>query len=64
MEQFQERVVIEKHELDIKIDKLRGFTESSKFKTIPAVEQERMAKQFRLMVDYSTILGERIAAFS
>ena len=64
MEQFQERVVVEKHELGIKLDRLKGFIESSKFKTIPIEEQKRMNRQFDAMAEYSQILGERIAAFN
>jgi hypothetical protein len=64
MEQFQERVVIEKHELDVKVDRLKGFVASTKFVTIPISEQKRMSKQLSIMQDYSAVLGERISAFN
>lgn len=63
MAPHQERVVIEKQELDEKIEKLAAFRGGHLFASLPADEQERLVRQHSCMVEYSGILGERIAAF-
>jgi len=63
MEAYQERVVAEKEELDEKLSKLKAFTESEQFQSVPADEQGRMNRQHAAMEDYSNVLGERIANF-
>lgn len=63
MNAFQERVVIEKMELDEKLGRLRGFFTSSIFFGLDSDEQARLEKQATVMHDYSQILGERIAHF-
>lgn len=63
MNAFQERVVIEKSELDEKLERLRGFYTSSIFFGLSDDEKERLNKQEKAMRDYSQILGERIAHF-
>ena len=60
---FQERVVVEKQELDKKIEALSAFMGGHLFQTIPSAEQARMHKQRVAMRSYSEALGERIAAF-
>lgn len=64
MQEFQQRVVDEKTELDDKIYRLAPFVQGEKFKTLPPEEQERMNRQWALMANYSQVLGERIAAFN
>lgn len=64
----QLRVCEEKDELDDKIGKLAFFIDSfqkpnSVFAMLPEPERNRLYAQHRAMVMYSTILGERIAAF-
>ena len=59
----QERVVIEKQELDEKIVKLDIFTNSLTFKSLDEYERERLSGQLEYMNKYSSILGERITAF-
>lgn len=59
----QERVVIEKQELDKKISKLNSFIQSEKFKEIPIDEQDRLKQQYSVMSEYSFILGQRIENF-
>lgn len=64
----QQRVVIEKAELDDKIGKLAAFIATfdkpfSVFGGLPEPERMRLYAQHRAMVAYSTILAERIAAF-
>lgn len=64
MQPHQERVVTEKRELDEKLDKLKAFIETNAtFKTLPEDEQGRLNRQFDAMAEYSSILGQRIAAF-
>ncbi len=64
MQEFQQRVVTEKAELDDKISRLRPFLASETFKALPNDEQERLQTQLALMCSYSDVLGERIAAFT
>jgi len=60
---FQERVVVEKQELDKKIDALSVFMDGGIFQTVPPAEQARLHWQRTAMRSYSDALGERIAAF-
>lgn len=64
MKPHQQRVVDEKKELDDKIDKLVKFIYGGNvFSDLPEEEQARLMRQHLAMVEYSTILGERIDAF-
>ena len=63
MQEFQERVVKEKAELDEKLAKLRLFFTSEIFYTLSDEEQERLNRQENAMTEYSEVLGERINAF-
>ena len=63
MPPHQQRVVDERTELDDKLAKLAGFTNTVQFSTLPAAEQSRMRTQAVAMRVYSEILQERIAAF-
>lgn len=63
MEEYQQRVVNEKAELDRKLYLLIMFLDGETFKTLPSEEQERMQQQLGVMKEYSKILGERVAAF-
>jgi uncharacterized protein (DUF169 family) len=63
MAPHQERVVVEKKELDEKIEKLTAFKEGEVFAGLPVQEQERLSRQLRAMTEYSEILGERISEF-
>jgi hypothetical protein len=64
MEDFQNRVVVEKYELDVKIDLLAKFLNGERSKTLLQPERSRMDRQIMAMRGYSAILGERIEAFS
>lgn len=64
MEDFQQRVVDEKKELDEKREKLAAFFTGSIFPTLPVEERVRLERQLDAMNEYSSILGERIAAFA
>ena len=63
MQDFQQRVVEEKRELDEKLQKLEPFTITETYKALPKDEQARLVRQCYAMKDYSDVLGERIAAF-
>jgi hypothetical protein len=64
MEPHQDRVVAEKDDLRVKLDKLKAFImESPVFKTLPKEEQSRLNRQYDAMLEYYNILGERITAF-
>ena len=63
MEDYQERVVEEKKELDEKLAKLRAFQLSEKFDDLDNADQYLLNKQANYMDDYSYILGQRIVRF-
>lgn len=63
MQPHQERVVIEKKELDEKVEKLDAFIHGSVYSTIDRDEQMRLMRQFCHMKDYANVLGDRIAHF-
>ena len=63
MQDFQQRVVDEKQELDLKLNALRGFLYSTIFNGLPTAEQARLLVQEYIMTSYSNILSERIKAF-
>ncbi len=63
MKPHQERVVIEKQELDEKIGKLQQFQNTPFFQTLNGLEIDRLNRQLVVMEQYSEILGERIAQF-
>lgn len=60
---YQERVVVEKAELDDKLEKLDAFGRTELFAGLASEEQGRLNRQHSAMEQYSLILGERIAAF-
>jgi hypothetical protein len=61
----QQRVLDEKAELDVKISKLAEFVKPSNavFQGLPNAEAGRLVYQLSLMLEYSKVLGDRIAAF-
>ena len=60
---FQKRVIEEKNELDIKIEKLSGFIKGETFKTLNIIDSTLLELQYLSMVQYSQILTKRIALF-
>ena len=60
---YQNRVVEEKLQLDIKIKALGDFCNTPIFNSLPAEEFRMLNEQFVIMEALSTILGDRIAAF-
>ena len=63
MKPYQERVVIEKKELDEKLEKLEAFFQTETFEKLDDQEKWRLAKQRTAMGQYSMVLSERINAF-
>ncbi len=63
MKEYQQRVIEEKEQLDYKIQKLDEFFLTAIYQALPFEEQDRMRRQIFLMRGYSSVLGERIAAF-
>lgn len=61
---YQERVFAEKAELDEKLTKLVAFFETRSFSILDEAERSRLRCQALFMHGYSSVLGERIAAFS
>lgn len=64
MQAHQERVVVEKKELDEKILRLTEFVDGVTFSTLDEQERSRLRRQLGAMMIYSSILGERIVAFN
>jgi len=64
MGNFRERVVIEKSELDSRLEKLIEFIGSDKFDGVPGLEQNRLRRQQLIMELYSEVLVERINNFT
>lgn len=63
MQDFQQRVVDEKTELDEKISKLVIFMGGSIWPSLDEDERSRLIIQLDYMTGYQGILGTRIAAF-
>ena len=63
MPPHQQRVLDEKKELDEKSSKLNTFFNTAIFGRLSGEEQDRLHRQYELMVQYSAMLDERIAAF-
>jgi len=59
----QQRVLDEKKDLDEKSGKLNAFFNTAIFDKLSGEEKDRMHRQYEFMVQYSAVLGERIAAF-
>lgn len=60
---FQQRVIAEKAQLDDKIQKLNAFFSTSIYDKISYSEQINLKRQHIAMLDYSSILKDRIAGF-
>ena len=63
MQPHEQRVIEEREQLVSRLDKLTEFLKGDLFKGLPADEQERLARQHRIMGDYAGILAERIVQF-
>lgn len=63
MKPYQERVVTEKKELDLRRERLSLFIGGETYQTLDTTERLRLSEQLAVMTEYSIILGERISAF-
>ena len=63
MKPYQQRVVDETAELDLKLTKLVEFIKSDKFIKLPPPEIRRLKVQRMAMHSYAKMLRERIEAF-
>lgn len=63
MEQYQQRVVAERDEAYVRLEKLGNFIDSPAFAAVEKEEQHRMIEQRCIMEMYVRILGERVAYF-
>lgn len=58
------RVIEEKRELKLKLNKLEDFLESDLFETLDDLDKNLLSDQFRYMMLYDDILNRRISKFS
>ncbi len=64
LQPHQQRVVMEKADLDARLAKLIAFIDTMTFKGLDSVdEQDCLMHQVQCMKDYSEVLGERIGAW-
>lgn len=63
MQPHQQRVVDEKNELSDRLEKLLGFIGTDFYNSIPKKQQELLVLQSKAMLDYNSILGQRIYLF-
>ena len=63
MKPTQQQLIAEKAELDVRRSGLTAFMVSDEFHHVPIMERHRMVRQHCVMLEYSGILGERIAGF-
>ena len=60
---YQERLAVEKDELNDRISKLKNFIANNEtFRNLQEAERGRMTRQLEVMTEYSQILAERIKA--
>lgn len=59
----QQRVVDERQELELKLGKLRDFLKTEMCLSLPFDERALLARQERVMAEYSEVLAERINSF-
>jgi hypothetical protein len=64
MKPYQARVVAEKAELDIKIERLREFIAGDQFDIMPESTRRLLRRQEIVMGLYSDVLDERINNWS
>ncbi len=64
-EEFKERVIEEKRELDEKIERLKAFVhDRRKMAPVMMGEQMRLMSQLTIMRAYSSVLEDKIACFN
>jgi len=60
---WQQRILIEKEELNEKVKKLAAFLATEPFDALPPAEQDRLTRQLDVMIQYRSVLTERIMAW-
>jgi hypothetical protein len=60
MQDWQQRVIGEKDQLDDRIEKLESFLSSTQVDNVEENALELLQRQLTVMQEYSAILGERI----
>lgn len=63
MQPFQQRVVDELSDLEVKIQALSAFTLSDTFTTLEVDDRVTLLEQLRIMQQYAIILEKRISKF-
>lgn len=63
MQEYQERVLKEKLDLDLNVEKLDLYIESDNFIDVSVMEQSLLKTQLTAMQNYSKILALRIKLF-
>jgi hypothetical protein len=63
-EDWQQKVIDEKADLDSKIERLETFLGTESYRGLSSPEQDRLQQQRQAMRIYSDVLGGRIAAFT
>jgi hypothetical protein len=61
---MEERIIEEKKELDIKIQKLYLFMMNKEYDKLSELDRDRLVRQHIAMSQYSGVLGERINGFT
>lgn len=64
MEDWQQRVIDEKKELDDRLERLNAFLSSPKVNEIELLQKDLMSRQAGYMSAYSLTLRDRIEAFN
>jgi hypothetical protein len=64
MEEYQQRVIDEKTELDKKIENLKNFFSNPIYLTLSEEQQSLLYCQHQIMGAYSTVLARRIKLFN
>lgn len=64
MQEYQQRVVTEKTELDTKREALNKFLVGNVIGTLPEEDRSLLFRQAEAMTAYSFVLGDRIARFN
>ncbi len=64
LENYQNRMILEKEELDIKIKKLNRYIQSVNFIKLDTVDRELLIEQYHYMGLYNQILDQRIERFN
>ena len=60
----QQRVIDEKNALDEKLIKLSAFVRTDEFYALDTEDRQLLRRQREVMLQYSDILGDRIARFA